>query len=256
MAELTSIAASDESDRYRVVLSELPPGTYKIYATASARVYHAHFGGSQHDWTYTRLKGVLSFGKDRSARGSLDSSIGTASVDADGFWFRLVDETSGKVVWMIKVPKALNYQVDRPFFHIFPGRSRMFGFRFEDDDEAKMLSKEVIDRLGPTGVNTRITKKSKSLPAQAAQLSTSMISTPKAFVHVSHVGINEKGVVEASEGLDPVWATLVGELKGRSATDAIIQNNLECVEGFLEGAKVSKKSGTQPARSRAKRAMK
>lgn len=67
-----------------------------------------------------------------------------------------------------------------------------------------------------------------------------MISSPKAFVHVAHVGINEKGVVEASKGLDPVWATLVGELKGHGVNNNIIQNNIDFIGGFLEGTKVSR----------------
>lgn len=232
------MSGSEQSERYRVAFSELATDAYKIYATASARVYHANFGASQLDWTYSHLKGVLVFGRDRSAAGSPVSSVDHSSLEADKFWFRLIDDISGKVVWMIKVPKALDYQVDRPFFHIFPGRSRMFGFRFEDDDEAVMLSKEVIDRIGPQAVKTRSAKKSKSLPAQPAHLSPSMISSPKAFVHVAHVGINERGVVEATKGLDPVWASLVGELRGHRATDSIIQSDTEHVAGFLEGGKV------------------
>jgi Wiskott-Aldrich syndrome protein len=167
MAKFASKSNADGFRLDRIVLSELPADAYKIYATASARVYHTQFGASDQDWTYTRLKGILVFGRDRSAQGSPVSSISHPSPDADRFWFRLVDEISGKVVWMIKVPKVLDYQVDRPFFHVFPGRvccfvlsrkypdigsqSRMFGFRFEDDDEAKALSQKVIDRIGPKG---------------------------------------------------------------------------------------------------------
>jgi len=240
MAEFISTSGSQEFEAYRAILSELTVDAYKIYATASARVYHTHFGASPQDWTYTRLKGVIVFGRDRSSQRSPDSNI-EHHADADRFWFRLVDQASGKVVWMIKVPKVLDYQVDRPFFHVFPGRSRMFGFRFEDDDEAKMMSQKVIDRIGVNAIKSHTTKKSKSLPAQPAHLSTSMISSPKAFVHIAHVGINEKGDVESSQGLDPVWATLVEELKGKSVTDAIIQNNLD---GFLD-AKVSRKKTTK-----------
>ena len=73
-----------------------------------------------------------------------------------------------------------------------------------------------------------------------------MISSPKAFVHVSHVGINEKGVVEASKGLDPVWATLVGKLKGYSvAQHSIIQDDRDFGGKSLEGANASGKKAVK-----------
>lgn len=37
------------------------------------------------------------------------------------------------------------------------------------------------------------------------------LPTPNSFVHVAHVGMNESGTIEASQGIDPAWkAALLG----------------------------------------------
>lgn len=95
------------------IVPGLPPNTYSVLATASARVYHAqNLKGSE--WCYSRLKGTLVFGKNVVDTGPVDG--------AENHWFRLLDEISGKAVWMFQVPSGLAYQQDRPFFHVFQGR--------------------------------------------------------------------------------------------------------------------------------------
>jgi neural Wiskott-Aldrich syndrome protein len=86
-------------------------------------VYHKAFEASDREWTKTGHKGTVVFGRERSSGGDDMSSIGHGSaVDKEKYWFRLVDR--GRTVWMIKVPSVLNYQLDKPFFHVFPGRVR------------------------------------------------------------------------------------------------------------------------------------
>jgi hypothetical protein len=95
----------------------LPPNSYNVLATTSARVYHAQLSPKSTEWCYSRLKGILVFGKN-------NTNIGLAAEvdDAENYWFRLLDVNSGKIVWMFQVPSGLAYQQDRPFFHVFQGR--------------------------------------------------------------------------------------------------------------------------------------
>jgi len=232
-----------DDSNHRIVLSDLPPNSYKTYGSAEAHVYHKAFEASDREWTKTGHKGTVVFGRERSSGGDDMSSIGHGSpVDKEKYWFRLVDR--GRTVWMIKVPSILNYQLDKPFFHVFPGRSRMFGFRFEDDEEAAAFSKKVLDRTSGRNVHphktpTKKTSKSMSISSQRGRISTNMISapTPNSFVHVAHVGINEKGIIETSKDIDPTWTSLINELQGYGITQSICEEQLDFIEGFLAGAK-------------------
>lgn len=70
--------------------------------------------------------------------------------------------------------------------------------------------------------------------------------TPGSFVHVGHVGYNEKGRIETSENLGPGWTVMIEELLGRGIayddlrghgiTQKILEQNKDFVEGFLKGA--------------------
>ena len=136
-------------------------GTYVLHAIASVRIYHStqltpsnlnHFGAlrlggggakrrnSGNQWVYSRLKGTLVFGYDHhcaevettSAEATLasDGNIDREKAGANGgggreWWFQLVDDESDKVVWKFKLPLSpgykFNYELDRPFFHVFQG---------------------------------------------------------------------------------------------------------------------------------------
>ena len=112
----TSRAASPDLSITFDLFPELDPSTYKVYATASARLYHAAFGAPPEDWTSSRLRGLLVFGKDR------EHGAEKPGADAGNFWFRLVDRGTQRTVWVFKVPSRLDYTLDKPFFHAFSGR--------------------------------------------------------------------------------------------------------------------------------------
>ncbi|KAF8065161.1 hypothetical protein FPV67DRAFT_1419032 [Lyophyllum atratum] len=195
----------------------LPCDTYAVLAVASARVYHAHLSTKIPEWCYSRMRGTLVFGRDNEPHDPLKSRA-PAAVDPASHWFRLLDETSGKPVWVFKVPTGFAYELDRPFFHAFQGKSRRFGFLFEDDEEAGVLGKKVISQTcPPRTLSLSIRNKSPS-SAASRPICPSMVSlpTPNSFVHVAHVGMNKDGVIEASKGIDPSWKAV---LEGHSLRD-------------------------------------
>lgn len=100
-------------------IQELLPNTYIVHAVATARIYHTQINSKPCQWDYSRLRGTLVFGQDK---GDTTTSFGTESSGIETLWFRLLDEISGKTVWAFKFPSGFEYQVDRPFFHIFLGR--------------------------------------------------------------------------------------------------------------------------------------
>jgi len=209
---------------------------FKAYAVATAvRVYHKQFSDPDNQWTFCGHKGLLAFGRDRSnltgGRGS--SSIGHGATESDDYWFRVTD--GGKTVWQFKIPADFRYGADKPFFHVFSGSSRMFAFRFENDDEAAVFCKKVQDRTCP---NVSRKPKFTGIP-RPRRVSTSMISSPQpnSFVHLAHVGVNQEGIIETSKDIDPHWAILVKQLSGYGVTQSICEENLDFIEGFLAGAK-------------------
>ena len=66
-----------------------------------------------------------------------------------------------------------------------------------------------------------------------------MISAPAlhSFVHIAHVGINDDGAIEASDGVDPSWkAVLSGLHDGTSSREmAVPDGQTTFVEGFWKG---------------------
>ncbi|KAF8062239.1 hypothetical protein FPV67DRAFT_1421804 [Lyophyllum atratum] len=200
----------------------LPSDTYAVLAVASARVYHAHLSTKTPEWCYSRMRGTLVFGKDNEPHDPLKSQA-PGTVDPASHWFRLLDEKSGKPIWVFKVPAGFAYELDRPFFHAFQGKSRRFGFLFENDEEASVLGKTVITQTCPPrpsknrSLSLSIRNKSPSSAARRT-ICPSMVSlpTPNSFVHVAHVGMNKDGVIEASKGIDPSWKAV---LEGHSLRD-------------------------------------
>jgi len=248
MSQDHSTTSSEDRRRHPYLSTVLNPNTHKIISTASARVYHSPFGASHREWTYSSIKGLLVFGRDRDVYGGDKSNMAQGYRLSETYWFRLVDMTTDRVVWMLRVPEVFEYQKDKPFFHIFPGSSRMFGFCFDDDDEAATFFAKVTSRTSrpkPTGGkfhSTKPTKRAKPLASRAGRVNPSMISapTPASFVHVAHVGLNADGNIESSEGMDPAWAVLIEELQGYGISRDVVEENLDFVEGFLKGAKLAK----------------
>jgi len=144
----------------------------------------------------------------------------------------------------------------------------MFGFCFDDDDEAATFHAKVTDRTarpkrtyilmcclcasylhailaGTTKGRTKPAKKDKALPPRPRCINTSTISapTPASFVHVAHVGINAKGTIETSKDIDPAWGVLIQDLQEYGVSRDVVVENIDFVEGFLAGAK-TKATGT------------
>jgi len=243
MSRAPSTTSSEDRRRHPYLSTVLNPDTQKIICTASARIYHKPFGAAHPEWTYSKIKGLLVFGRDRDIHGGDKSNMGQGYSLAETYWFRLVDLNTDRVVWMLRVPEVFEYQKDRPFFHAFPGSSRMFGFCFDDDDEAAAFYTKVTDRVARpkpgTKGRTKPAKKDKALPPRPRRVNVSAISAPApaSFVHVAHVGINAKGDVETSQDLDPAWGVLLRDLQGYGVSHDVVLENLDFVEGFLAGAK-------------------
>jgi len=242
MSQAHSTTSSEDRRRHPYLSTVLNPSTQKIICTASARIYHKPFGTSHPEWTYSKIKGLLVFGRDRDIHGSDQSNIGQGYRLAETYWFRLVDLNTDRVIWMLRVPEAFEYHRDRPFFHVFPGSSRMFGFCFDDDDEAATFYTKVIDRIArPNPGNkgrTKPAKKNKpSTRPRRVQASTISAPVPASFVHVAHVGVNSQGMIQTSHDIDPAWEVLVRDLQEYGVSHDVVIENLDFVEGFLAGAK-------------------
>ena len=98
--------------------SGLEQKPYAIIAVAGARVYHTKLQEKDNQWNYSRWKGTLTLGRDLDT----PESLAQGTSEAEKHWFRLADVESGRTVWMFKFPENFEYELDRPFFHVFQGR--------------------------------------------------------------------------------------------------------------------------------------
>ncbi|KAI6038649.1 hypothetical protein EDC04DRAFT_2693399 [Pisolithus marmoratus] len=156
----TAFFTPEDKQRHPYLSSVLEPNTQKVIATAAVRVYHASFINPHLNWTYSKLKGILVFGRDREGLGSpagVPSQLLSPPPDRGGtqghglrlkekYWFKLIDVKTDRVVWIFSVPEVFEYCKDKPFFHYFTGTTRMFGFCFDEDEEADVFFKKVTDR--------------------------------------------------------------------------------------------------------------
>ncbi|KAI0753298.1 hypothetical protein C8Q80DRAFT_1267709 [Daedaleopsis nitida] len=257
-----TISSLSSDDRHHV-LSYLPLDT-KAIAIAPVRIYHSPFGTSADSWNFTGLRGMLVFGRNRvSVYPDRPLGVGSGTSIEQNYWFRLVDVDSGKgIVWFHPIPSDLDYHADKPFFHTFSGCSRMFGFRFDEDHDAEKFRKRITSRIQISAPRLSKSRTAKPLPvsppaaAPAAlphanshspaagagrKLSPAMISAPSpgTFVHVAHVGLDEKGRIESTPNLEPGWTMILEELHGYGVTDNMVAKDFNFVEGFLAGAKAS-----------------
>ena len=104
------------------VASGLEQKPYAIIAVAGARVYHTKLQEKDHQWNYSRWKGTLTLGRDLDT----PESLAQGTSEAEKHWFRLADVESGRTVWMFKFPENFEYELDRPFFHVFQGRVSLY----------------------------------------------------------------------------------------------------------------------------------
>ncbi|KAG6380295.1 hypothetical protein JVT61DRAFT_8403 [Boletus reticuloceps] len=238
----TAFFTAEDKQRHPYLSSVLEPSTQKVIATAAVRVYYAPFINAHLNWTYSNLRGILVFGRDREAGNPPPGrGMGTHGLRLkERYWFRLVDIKTDRVVWMFSVPEVFEYNKDKPFFHYFSGTTRTFGFCFDDDGEAAVFFKKVVDRtrrhcvfyspclrvtrlprrettdlctysrLRPFCTNSAKKDKenTKTLPtAKFKSIKANLISgpAPHSFMHVSHVGVNTRGIIESSKNIEPAW---------------------------------------------------
>jgi Wiskott-Aldrich syndrome protein len=219
------------------IASGLEQKPYAIIAVAGARVYHTKLQEKYHQWNYSRWKGTLTLGRDFDT----PENLAQGTSDAEKHWFRLADVESGRTVWMFKFPENFEYELDRPFFHVFQGRTRRYGFLFNDDDEAALFGKKVMNQLYGTDILESPKKthrqKNRSSKSSIGSISRSMISSPApdSFRHVAHVGVNAKGVFEATKSLDPSWKEMLTQLQGHGVSEAVVMKHHDFVDGFWRG---------------------
>lgn len=233
------------------LFSILPPAENKIIAAASARVYHASFGAPDSDWSYSGLRGIIVLGCDNQ----IHVGRHAPNLNRTTYWFRLVDLLKGRVVWVHQVHEIIEYEAEKPFFHVFCGKSRKFGFRFDEDDEASVFLKEVTRRV----VDIPVPKPGFSLRKQKPQsarsprrpINSSMISSPvpDSFHHVAHLSVDEKGSLESSWNVAPEWTMLLQKLEGYGVDVEMVEENLEFVKGFLAGAEAVRGSASASSAS-------
>ncbi|THH31847.1 hypothetical protein EUX98_g2352 [Antrodiella citrinella] len=245
MPSRTSSSSSLSTDFKRSITSLLPHNA-KVIATASARVYHAQFGGQPESWTFSGLRGVLVFGRDRTTvNPDKKLGVGPGTSIEQNYWFRLLDVDNAKgLVWMHQIPDRLDYRLDKPFFHEFSGKTRRFGFRFDDDVEANKFYRKVNSRVFTVATPPPRKTKTHDSPLSPKRLLTSMISSPApgTFVHVGHVGVDQKGSIEVSEDLEPGWAMMLQELQGHGVPEVIVRKDRDFVDGFWAGVKATSPS--------------
>ncbi|KAF8635675.1 hypothetical protein AX15_000301 [Amanita polypyramis BW_CC] len=213
-----------------ITIPGLPHASYKIFAAASARYYHAPLGPDTPHWEYSN-RGILVFGKNISA-------FGTASLFDDAYWFRLLVAKSGelKTTWVFNIPTDLNYQIDKPFFHVIQGLTRRYGFLFDHDDAGATFADQVRAHHVTPAPDKRSLRKSKSISRRSVGLrsksqparisskdcSTITIASPAtgSFRHIMHIGFNRLGVPEATNAKapDPAWKVMVGTFYDSSRT--------------------------------------
>ncbi|KAI6020194.1 hypothetical protein PISMIDRAFT_93625 [Pisolithus microcarpus 441] len=258
----TAFFTPEDKQRHPYLSSVLELNTQKVIATAAVRVYYAPFINPHLNWTFSKLKGILVFGRDR---GGLDrgGTQGHGLRLKEKYWFRLIDVKTDRVVWMFSVPEVFEYCKDKPFFHCFTGTTRMFGFCFDEDEEADVFFKKVTDRTRrhcePAPLFACVYPHPPTKPSITTPLKSCMISSPAphSFVHVSHVGISANGAIESSKNVEPAWSALIADLQGygfESEGELVSEAghggngvNADFMEGFLAGAKAVKERVVGPS---------
>lgn len=110
------------------MLAAPPPSSSHTLAQVTAKVYHAKFGSGD-DWQYFNQRGTVVFGQDQNQNRNQEQGNTATNTSIEDlkpvrahFWFRLRDESNGRIVWMFQIPEDCLYRVDKPFFHVFNGK--------------------------------------------------------------------------------------------------------------------------------------
>jgi len=142
----------------------------------------------------------------REANGVLDLA-GSLGAKDDDMWFRLVEIDPGqkkrsKVVWRQPVlPTSSDYRVFVPLFHAFSGNSRLFGFKFDDDDEAHQFSECVFVHtrasplVKPTSVPSPWSKNARRRKTKIFVPTIKQVPDPEqtSLQRKADVGVDDKG---------------------------------------------------------------
>ncbi|KAJ3848951.1 hypothetical protein EV368DRAFT_48258 [Lentinula lateritia] len=207
--------------------SSIPPTTMlssssssRVLAQVTVKLYHAKFSGTEYDWQYFNQRGTVQFclnNCEADAELSTTEEIASPKLIEANYWFRLRDELSGKILWTFSIPGECIYHIEKPFFHIFNGRSRMWGFLFDRDEDGYVFGQSVQAHLPISATQDSQTKVSPEHKPRAPMmgLSTSIISLPQtnSFLHIGHIGLSRDGVIECSEGINPSWSKVITELQ-------------------------------------------
>jgi len=244
----TAFFTAEDKQRHPYLSSVLEPSTQKVIATAAVRVYYAPFINAHLNWTYSNLRGILVFGRDRDEPppgvSPPNRGINTHGLRLkEKYWFRLVDIKTDRVVWMFSVPEIFEYNKDKPFFHYFSGTTRMFGFCFDDDEESAVFFKKVVERtrrhsvFRPFRSNPIKKEKTKAAQTKSSTPAKPMISSPAphSFVHVSHVGLNTRGIIESSKNIEPAWDALIADLQGHGISPELMGDKMGFIRELVTG---------------------
>ena len=148
----------------------------------------------------------------------------------------------------------------------------MFGFRFDEDDQASKFLQKVTTHVRVKGERRSFrsylwltsiaalflaltdsprggrAKKLEQFTLPPRRLSPAMVSPPApgTFVHVAHVGINERGEVETSDDIEPGWTMMLEELQGfgprRAGTMEKVDGLVACKENCPAGGEGKQQS--------------
>ena len=71
-----------------------------------------------------------------------------------------------------------------------------------------------------------------------------MVSSPApgTFVHIAHVGVNERGEIETSDDIEPGWTMMLEELQGYSVPKRAATLDKDFKEGRGASGKESKEN--------------
>ena len=70
-----------------------------------------------------------------------------------------------------------------------------------------------------------------------AKPNTTMISSPAphSFVHVSHVGLNTRGIIESSKNIEPAWDALIADMQGHGISPELMGNKMGFIRELVTG---------------------
>ncbi|KAJ3882221.1 hypothetical protein F5051DRAFT_436213 [Lentinula edodes] len=162
----------------------------RVLAQVTVKLYHAKFSGMEYDWQYFNQRGTIQFCLNNcEADAELSTTEESASpklIEAN-YWFRLRDELSGKILWAFSIPEECVYHIEKPFFHIFNGRSRMWGFLFDRDEDGYIFGQSVQAHL-PTSATQDSQMKVRKSPSKHSGRAPSVRSERSAISRFEKFG--------------------------------------------------------------------